>query len=71
MPESPLYDSAVSHHGPAHSHSHSHPHSHPAATPHPAQRAPWSILRMTLAARLGAALAISAALWALVLTAMR
>jgi hypothetical protein len=32
---------------------------------------PWSILRMALAARLGAALAVSAGLWAAVLLAMR
>jgi hypothetical protein len=39
--------------------------------PHPAQAAPWSILRMTVISRLGAALAVSAALWAIVLMAMR
>jgi len=39
--------------------------------PHPAQPAPWSILRMTMAARLGAALVVSAGLWAAVLVAMR
>jgi len=50
---------------------HRHGHSHTAATPHPAQRAPWSILRMTLAARLGAAIAVSAGLWLIVLMAMR
>jgi hypothetical protein len=57
------------HHGPGH-----HPgqvHSHGPATPHPAQAAPWSILRMTVAARLGAALVVSAGLWAVVLVAMR
>ena len=57
-----------------HSHSHDHAHhthSHGPATPHPAQAAPWSILRMTVAARLAAALAVSAALWAVVLVAMR
>jgi hypothetical protein len=52
-------------------HAHGHLHHHPAASPHPAQPAPWSILRMTLVARLGAALAASAALWAIVLIAMR
>ena len=46
-------------------------HHHGPATPHPAQAAPWSILRMALAARLGAALAVSAVLWAVVLLAMR
>jgi hypothetical protein len=62
----------------AHSHSHGHDHhlghahhSHDPATPHPAQAAPWSILRMTVAARLGAAVAVSAGLWAVVLVAMR
>jgi hypothetical protein len=59
----------------AHSHSHDHPHtdvhSHGPATPHPAQPAPWSILRMTLVSRLGAALVVSAGLWAVVLLAMR
>ena len=57
-----------------HSHTHEHlhhPHSHGPATPHPAQAAPWSILRMTVAARVAAALAVSAALWAVVLAAMR
>jgi hypothetical protein len=57
----------------AHSHTHSHPHSHhhDPLTPHPAQPAPWSILRMTLPARLGLALLVSAAMWAIVLLAMR
>lgn len=54
-----------------HSHTHDHGHSHGAAVPHPAQPAPWSILRMTLAARLGAALLVSVGLWAIVLLAMR
>jgi hypothetical protein len=52
-------------------HGHAHAHSHGPATPHPAQAAPWSILRMTLVARLGAAVAVSAGLWAIVLLAMR
>jgi hypothetical protein len=61
--------SAMSH---SHTHDHAHhTHSHGPATPHPAQAAPWSILRMTVAARLAAALAVSAALWAVVLVAMR
>jgi hypothetical protein len=60
----------------AHSHDHDHHHghahhSHDPATPHPAQAAPWSILRMTVAARLAAAVAVSAGLWAIVLIAMR
>jgi hypothetical protein len=54
-----------------HGHSHGHAHSHGVASPHPAQPASWSILRMRVAARLGAALAVSAALWAAVLLAMR
>jgi hypothetical protein len=56
------------------SHDHPHPahrHNHPAALPHPAQPAPWSILRMTLGGRIAMAVAISAGLWAVVLTAMR
>jgi hypothetical protein len=54
-----------------HEHPHSHAHSHGPSAPHPAQPAPWSILRMTLLSRLSAALLVSAALWAVVLTAMR
>jgi hypothetical protein len=54
-----------------HPHSHSHTHSHGPASPHPAQAAPWSILRMTVTSRLGAALAVSAGLWAVVWLAMR
>jgi hypothetical protein len=56
-------------HGPGHQHGHAH--SHDPATPHPAQAAPWSILRMTVAARLAAAVAVSAGLWAIVWLAMR
>jgi hypothetical protein len=48
-----------------------HAHSHGPASPHPAQAAPWSILRMALMSRLGAALAVSAGLWATVWLAMR
>ncbi len=56
----------------SHDHTHSHQgHRHGPATPHPAQPAPWSILRMTMPARLAAAVAVSAGLWAIVLTAMR
>ena len=63
----------------AHSHDHSHSHdhghvpvhSHGPASPHPAQAAPWSILRMTVVSRLGAALAVSAVLWSVVWLAMR
>jgi len=54
-----------------HAHSHAHVHSHGAAAPHPAQQATWSILRMPVMARLGAALGISAVLWAAVWLAMR
>jgi len=67
--------SSHSHHGHphdhAHGHAHSHPHIHGPATPHPAQAAPWSILRMTVLSRLAAALAVSAGLWPIVLVAMR
>ncbi|HEY0331782.1 MAG TPA: hypothetical protein VGC77_22125 [Rhodopseudomonas sp.] len=55
---------------------HDHPHfdsahHHAAALPHPSQSPPWSILRMAVWSRLGVAFAISALLWAAVLTAMR
>jgi hypothetical protein len=59
------------HHGHAHDHHHGYAHSHGPSTPHPAQQATWSILRMTVAARLGAALVVSAGLWVVVLVAMR
>jgi hypothetical protein len=61
-------------HGQGHHHDHHHGHahhSHDPATPHPAQAAPWSILRMTVAARLAAAVAVSAGLWGIVWIAMR
>jgi hypothetical protein len=57
----------------AHSHDHAHPHAHghgPAA-PHPAQPVTWSILRMTVLSLFTAAVAVSAALWAFVLLAMK
>jgi hypothetical protein len=54
-----------------HHHSHAHVHSHGHASPHPAQVATWSILRMPVMARLGAALVVSAVLWGAVLLAMR
>jgi len=54
-----------------HDRGHVHVHSHGPALPHPAQAASWSILRMTVVARLGAALAVSAGLWAIVWMAMR
>ena len=58
-------------HDHGHHHSHSDAHSHGPATPHPAQPAPWSILRMTVLSRLAAALVVSAGLWVVVLVAMR
>jgi hypothetical protein len=58
-------------HGHEHDHGHAHVHSHRPGSPHPAQVAPWSILRMPVVSRLGAALAVSAALWAVVWLAMR
>jgi hypothetical protein len=54
-----------------HDHGHVHGHSHAPASQHPAQAAPWSILRMTVVARLAAAAAVSAGLWAVVWLAMR
>jgi hypothetical protein len=54
-----------------HGHAHVHAHSHGPASPHPAQAAPWSILRMTVVSRIGAALAVSVVLWAVVWLAMR
>ncbi|TPQ34358.1 hypothetical protein C2U70_17330 [Bradyrhizobium guangdongense] len=54
-----------------HGHSHTHPHAHGEASPHPAQSAPWSILRMTMAGRLLAASAVCAVLWGIVWLAMR
>ncbi|HLG80825.1 MAG TPA: hypothetical protein VKY22_07400 [Bradyrhizobium sp.] len=53
-------------HGPAH-----HQHAHGPAAPHPAQAAPWSILRMAALSRLAAAFVVIAALWAIVWLAMR
>jgi hypothetical protein len=52
-------------------HTHPHVHAHGPASPHPPQAASWSILRMPVASRLGAALVASAGLWAVVLLAMR
>jgi hypothetical protein len=57
-----------------HSHNHAdHPpgHSHDSASPHPAQQPPWSMLRMTLWARLGLAVLLSAALWGTVWAALQ
>ncbi|HEY5127868.1 MAG TPA: hypothetical protein VIJ35_11360 [Bradyrhizobium sp.] len=58
-------------HAHSHGHDHVHAHSHGPASPHPAQAAPWSILRMTVISRLSAALAVSALMWAAVWLAMR
>jgi len=61
-------------HGQGHHHDHDHGHahhSHDPAAPHPAQAAPWSLLRMTVAARLAAAVVVSAGLWGIVWLAMR
>ncbi|MCG2627362.1 hypothetical protein L6654_12060 [Bradyrhizobium sp. WYCCWR 13023] len=58
-------------HGHSHGHDHTHAHVHDAASPHPAQDAPWSILRMTMAGRLSAAIAVCAVLWGIVWLAMR
>jgi hypothetical protein len=58
-------------HADHHGHAHPHGHSHGPAAPHPAQVAPWSILRMTVPARLTAALAVSLCLWGVVWLAMR
>lgn len=58
-------------HGHDHTHAPAHAHVHDADSPHPAQAAPWSILRMTVAGRLAAALAVCAVLWGVVLLAMR
>ncbi|WP_316179651.1 hypothetical protein [Bradyrhizobium sp. SZCCHNRI1009] len=70
MTQSALHSHSHGHaHG--HTHGHGHAHSHDSGAPHPAQPAPWSILRMPVATRLGAALAASAALWVIVIMAMR
>jgi hypothetical protein len=63
---------SVSHsHTHEHGHGHVHAHGHGLASPHPAQPAPWSIMRMPVMARLGAALVVSAGLWLIVWLAMR
>jgi hypothetical protein len=58
-------------HSHQHDHGHADPHRHGPGSPHPPQPAPWSILRMTVASRLGASLAVSAGLWAVVWLSMR
>jgi len=70
MPGSRVH-SHVHDHTPSHDHGHVPVHSHGPASPHPAQAAPWSILRMTVVSRFSAALAVSACLWAMVWLAMR
>jgi hypothetical protein len=45
---------------------HAHGHTHGPAFPHPAQIAPWSILRMAVLSRLAAATVLIAGLWAVV-----
>jgi hypothetical protein len=64
MPES---KSSASCHGHA---GHAHAHAHGADAPHPPQPPSWSLLRMTAVGRLLVAAALSAALWALVLTVL-
>jgi hypothetical protein len=59
------------HHDHHHGHGHAYAHAHGPALPHPAQAAAWSILRMPVVSRLGAALVVSAGLWAVVWLAMR
>jgi hypothetical protein len=66
-----MVPSAPHSHAHDHAHGHVHAHSHGPASPHPAQAAPWSILRMTVLSRLAAACAVSALLWAAVWLAMR
>ncbi|WGD53725.1 hypothetical protein QA641_07460 [Bradyrhizobium sp. CB1650] len=63
--------SRVHDHAHSHGHDHTHAHVHDATSPHPAQTAPWSILRMTMAGRLVAALAVCVVLWGMVFLAMR
>jgi hypothetical protein len=58
-------------HSHAHDHGHVHVHAHGPSSPHPAQAAPWSILRMPVLSRLGAAVAVSAVMWAVVWLSMR
>jgi len=46
-------------------------HGHDPASPHPAQPARWSILGMTMATRLAAAVVVCAILWTVVWLAVR
>ena len=64
-------DGSSHRHDHSHPHGHVHAHSHGLATPHPAQAAPWSILRMTVLSRLAAAAAVAAVLWGIVWLSMR
>ncbi|WP_316202664.1 MULTISPECIES: hypothetical protein [unclassified Bradyrhizobium] len=67
-----MTQSALDSHGHSHAHGHSHGHGHAHSHgPAAAQPAPWSILRMPVTTRLGAALAASAVLWLIVWLAMR
>jgi hypothetical protein len=59
------------HHHHGHGHDDGRSHGHGLASAHPAQATPWSILRMPVASRLLAALAVSAFLWAIVWLAAR
>jgi len=68
MPSSHPHDHSHDH---AHGHGHVPVHSHGPASPHPAQAAPWSILRMTVVSRLFAAFVVSVVLWAAVWLSMR
>jgi hypothetical protein len=58
-------------HDHGHAHPHGHGHHHGATSPHPAQAAAWSIMRMPVASRLLVATAVSACLWAIVWLAAR
>ena len=64
-------------HSHSHHHGHSHPgdahhgHSHGPETPHPPAPLPVSLLRWSLASRLGVACLATAVLWGVVLIAMR
>jgi hypothetical protein len=68
---SPQSNSHGRDHGHSHKHDHGHAHRHGPASPHPAQAATWSILRMPVASRLAAAVAVCAVLWAVVWLSMR
>jgi hypothetical protein len=61
------------HHGHGHHHGdgHHHSHSHGPASPHPPSPLPVSLLRWSLASRLGVAAVATTALWGVVLLAMR